>query len=129
MWVNSRTKGLILAALLPAFVLTYWHLPQNFDLAVTDQGIHEIEHLSYLTIGGLVGLSVYAVPKKLRIMLLYIGFMQLGMMGSMMLVWPPGFYTIYSASQNVEMNTFMMLTGAAGVSILSYWVVKMLDII
>jgi cytochrome c oxidase assembly factor CtaG len=124
---NTRTRGLILAGLIPAIAFFYWHLPTNFDLAVTNGYVHIFEHLTYIIAGSLVGLSIVAIPSKFRIVLLEFGFMQAGMMGSMMVVWPY-FYTAYSAAQNSQMDTAIMLFGAFGVLITSTWMIKILEI-
>ena len=77
----------------------------------------------------LAGLSLIYVPRKFRVLLLYFAFMSVGMMGSMMLVWSPGFYTVYSPSQNTDMNTFMMMFGAFGIIGTSSYLLKVMDVI
>jgi cytochrome c oxidase assembly factor CtaG len=128
MKTNLKTKGLVLGAAIPAVVVTFWHWPSNFDLAVTNPYVHIIEHLSFILAGGLVGLSIIAIPSKIRIILLYVGFMQAGMMGSMMLVWPY-FYTTYSPVQNTQMDAAMMLFGAFGIIASSSALLKRFDVI
>jgi cytochrome c oxidase assembly factor CtaG len=125
---NLKTKGLVLGALIPAIILAFWHWPSNFELALSNAYIHILEHLSFIFAGGLVGMSIVAIPSKFRIVLLYIGFMQAGMMGSMMLVWPY-FYPSYSATQNTAMDTAMMLFGAFGVIACSSALLKRMDVI
>ncbi|MGI0084106.1 MAG: cytochrome c oxidase assembly protein [Nitrososphaerales archaeon] len=125
---NTRTKGLVFAVLVPSFVFSYWHFPPNFDLAVVNGYVHILEHFSYIIAGSLVGLSIIAIPRKLRVILLAIGFMQAGMMGSLMTL-GTSFYTAYSATQNMQMGTAIMLFGAAGILITSSWLAKVLDIL
>jgi putative membrane protein len=125
---NSRTDGLFFAAVIPAIVFTYWHYPPTFDLAVTNGYVHILEHLSYIIAGGLVGLSINALTRKTRIILLYVGLMMLGMMGSMMIVFP-SFYPVYSGIQNTDMETAMMLIGGIGIMAMSSWMLKAFDII
>ena len=125
---NSRTKGLILAAVVPGIVWGFWHYPPNFDLASTTLIPHLLEHLSYIVSGSMVGLSIVAIPRRWKIGLLYFAFMQAGMMGSMMLVWP-SFFDVYSAAQNTTMDTAMMMLGALGILGLSSTMLKQLDIV
>ncbi|MCL5069275.1 MAG: cytochrome c oxidase assembly protein [Thaumarchaeota archaeon] len=124
---NTKTRGLILGAVIPAIAISYWHFPSNFDLAVLNENVHVIEHLTYIMAGSLIGLSLVAIPSKIRIVLLVIAFMEAGMMGSMMLVWPY-FYPVYSSAQNLQMDTALMLLGAFGVLGTSSWLLKALDI-
>ena len=125
---NSETKGLIFAALIPLAVFAFWHFPQNFDLAVTNDHVHILEHLSYIISGGLLGAAVLVVPRKFKALLLVLAFMQAGMMGSMMLVWPH-FYSVYSAAQNSEMDSALMLFGAIGLISTGSWFLKVVDVI
>ncbi|HKW05321.1 MAG TPA: DUF1404 family protein [Nitrososphaerales archaeon] len=125
---NTKTKGLILAVIVPAIVFIYWHYPPNFDLAVTNEGIHATEHLCYILAGSLVGLSIVAIPFKLRVVLLAISFMQAGMMGSMMTL-GTSFFTTYSPAQNMEMGTAILLFGAIGLLGTSSWLLRVLDIL
>jgi cytochrome c oxidase assembly factor CtaG len=126
--LNTTTKGLVFAGLIPAIVFSYWHFPPNFDLAATNGLVHISEHLSYIVSGSLVGASILAIPRKFRAALLVFGFMTAGMMGSMMLVWPD-FYTAYSTAQNTQMESSLMLFGAVGMIGTSSWFLKMLDVI
>jgi cytochrome c oxidase assembly factor CtaG len=128
MKANVKTRGLFLGALVPAFILTFWHWPSNFEFAVSNLSAHIVEHFSFMLAGGLVGMSILAIPSKLRIILLYIAFMQAGMMGSMMLVWPY-FYPTYSALQNTEMDSAMMMLGALGIIASSSALLKRMDVI
>ncbi len=125
---NTKTKGLVFAAVVPAFVFAYWHFPSNFDLALVNGNVHILEHFSYIVAGSLVGLSIIAIPKKYKVVLLEFGFMEAGMMGSMMVLWP-SFFPAYSAAQNADMDTALMLFGAVGIVATSSWMLKVLDII
>lgn len=129
MKLNNSTKGVVFVVVFPALMFAYWHLPGNFDLAVQNESVHAIEHLGYVTVGSLAGLSIQAVSRKWRVILLYVGFMNLGMMGSMWIVWRPGYFPIYSYSANLEMGTAVMLFGALGVVATSSWLLRVMDII
>jgi hypothetical protein len=127
--ISRKSRGILFAVIFPSIILTFWNLPWNFDLAATDLLAHLLEHISYMLAGMLIGLSIPDIPKKLKIVLLWVAFMQMGMMGSMMLVWEPGFYTAYPAIQNQIVNTAMMLIGAAGVSVMSVYLLKEMDVV
>jgi len=125
---NTRTKGLIFVAVIPAIAFSFWHFPPNFDLAATNTYAHIAEHFSYIISGSLVGAALLAVPRKFKAGLLVLGFMQAGMMGSMMLVWPQ-FYLAYSVAQNTQMDSALMLFGALGIICTGSWFLKILDVI
>jgi cytochrome c oxidase assembly factor CtaG len=127
--ISKKSRGMVFAVIFPSIIITFWNLPWNFDFAATDVLAHLLEHISYMLAGILIGISIPEIPKKLRIVLLWVAFMQMGMMGSMMLVWEPGFYTAYPAIQNQIVNTSMMLIGAAGVSVMSVYLLKEMDVV
>lgn len=129
MKANSSTKGVAFVVVVPAVVFAYWHVPQNFDLAVQNDYVHGIEHFGYIAAGTLAGMSVQAVSRKWRVVLVYLGFMNLGMMGSMWTVWRPGYFPIYTYAANLEMGTAMMVFGALGVILTSSWLLKAIDVI
>ncbi len=126
---NLPTKGLIFALVVPSALLLYWNNPPVFDATVSNLGLRYASDTSYLVAAILAGLSVSFIPRKFRVLLLYLAFMSVGMMGSMMLVWQPGFYTAYSPSQNTSMNTFLMLFGAVGAIATSSWLLKIMDVL
>lgn len=125
---NTKTRGLVLAGLLPAIIIAYWHIPSVFDYAATNAVPHIIEHFSYIIAGNFVGLSIRAIPRKWKIILTYFAFMQAGMMGSMMLLWPHT-YVVYSTVQNLDMDSAMMLFGAVGILLTSSSLLRHLDVI
>ncbi|MDG6922012.1 MAG: DUF1404 family protein, partial [Nitrososphaerota archaeon] len=113
--VNRSTRGLIFVLLIPSILAVYWNYPPTFDTTAQNILLRYSSDLSYLVAAILAGFAVVHVGKKLKVLLLYFAFMSVGMMGSMMLVWQPGFYTFYSAVQNTDMSTFMMMFGAFGI--------------
>jgi hypothetical protein len=127
--INLPSKGLIFALILPAAVLLYWNYPPVLDSTVGNIFLRYACDLSYVISAILAGVAITFIPRKFRVMLLYLAFMSAGMMGSMMLTWQPGFYTAYSPSQNLAMNTFLMLFGAVGAIATSSWLLKVMDVL
>lgn len=126
--INTKTRGLIFVMLLPAILFVYWNIPSTFDLTAQNIFLRYASDLSYLAVATLAGISLMYVPKKFRIILLYFAFMSAGMSGSMMVIWTPGFYTVYSPVQNTDMNTFLMMFGAFGTIGMSTYLLKVLDV-
>ena len=127
--INRLSRGFLFALIVPAIVIVYWNNPVVFDNTAIDIYTRYLSDATYLVVAILAGTAITYVPSKLRVILLFFAFMNVGMMGSMMLVWPPGFYTAYSAAQNNAMNTFMMLFGAVGILGTSGWLLKVWDVI
>jgi hypothetical protein len=127
--LNKRNKGVVFAMLVPSIVVAYWSFPSIFDATATNIFIRYQSDLTYLFVAILAGTAITFIPRRFKILLLYFAFTSVGMMGSMMLVYPQGFYSAYSASQNATMATFMMLFGAAGIFGGSPWLLKVMDVI
>lgn len=127
--LNRATKGFFMGLVIPLFVFTYWNLPANFDPTATSVLLRYEAYLCYVVVACFAGIAVAYTPKLLRIALLLFAFLSVGMMGSMMLVWQPGFYTAYSASQNFQSNSFLMVVGALGELLGGAWSLKALDVI
>jgi hypothetical protein len=126
--INRQSKGLIFAIVIPSILLAYWNYPTNLDLTATNIVARYASEILYVACAVLAGTSIGYIPGKFRVLLLLFAFMSIGMMGSMMVVYQPGFYAAYSPAQNTTMNTFMMLFGAVGVVVVSPWLMKVLDI-
>ncbi|MDA4124469.1 MAG: DUF1404 domain-containing protein [Thaumarchaeota archaeon] len=129
MVANTKTRGVVFVVALPAITFAYWHVPLNFDLAVQNESVHVLEHLTYIVSGSLVGLSFQAIKPKWQVSLLYVAFMHAGIMGSIWSVWTPPYFPLYSSAANIDMDTTLLVFGAIGVVVTSSWMLKVLDII
>lgn len=122
-------KSVIMGLLIPGAVLAYWNFPVNFDATVGSTALRYFADMTYILAGVLAGTAVSTMPRGFRAGALIITFLSVGMMGSMMLVWQPGFYTAYPAAQNLDSNAFLMGVGALGVLISGSWTLKVLDVV
>jgi hypothetical protein len=127
--VDHWGRSILLGIILPGIVLTYWNFPVALDATFADIGLRYASYASYIAIGVLAGIAVPTMPTGLRAGILILTFLSVGMMGSMMLVWQPGFYTAYSPAQNLDSNTFLMGMGALGVLVSGSWTMKILGIV
>ena len=130
-WTRTKRWGrsILLGLIVPGAVLAFWNFPSNFDATVASTALRYVSDLTYILVGILVGATVSIMPRGFRAGALILTFLSVGMMGSMMLVWQPGFYTAYSPSQNLDSNSFLMGVGALGVIASGSWTLKVLDIV
>jgi cytochrome c oxidase assembly factor CtaG len=124
-WGGSALRAIVV----PGAVLAFWNYPPNFDATVASIVLRYSADFTYLLVGVLVGTTVSMMPRGFRAGALLLTFLSVGMMGSMMLVWQPGFYTVYSPAQNLYSNSFLMGMGAVGVLVTGSWTMKILDIV
>jgi Protein of unknown function (DUF1404) len=126
---KNWTRSLVFGLIIPTAVLAYWNFPATFDVTASNVGMRYLADGTYILMGVLIGTAVTSMPTGLRAGLLLLTFLSVGMMGSMMLVWQPGFYTAYSPGQNLQSNTFLMLLGSSGILISGAWTLRILSII
>jgi Protein of unknown function (DUF1404) len=126
---KSWGRSVILGLLVPGIGLAFWNFPPTFDLTVASTALRYASDLTYIAVGIVAGMTVTTMPRAFRASALILAFLSVGMMGSMMLVWQPGFYAAYSPAQNLASNTFLMGIGALGVIISGSWTLKVLDVV
>jgi plastocyanin len=67
---NSTPVGLAVVIV----IITYWHLPANWDAAVLNPYIHAVEHLSFLLSGIIIGSTLQTLSDRTKIDVLVLGF-------------------------------------------------------
>lgn len=111
--ILSRLRGTALpglGALAVLGLLAFWHLPLSWDAAILNPGIHAIEHLSFLTIGFMIGSLLLMLSDRSKVGLLLLGvFAQLGY--GWVLVTGMSVYSLYSLSQQSSLGVAMLLSG------------------
>ncbi len=55
-------------------IITFWHLPENWDAAVLNPSIHAVEHFSFLLVGILIGSTLQTLSDRAKIDVLILGF-------------------------------------------------------
>ena len=90
-------------------LLAYWHIPENFDGASLNPGLHIVMHLSFAAVGGLIFLNLKVVSRA-EIMahtLLLMHVMLIG--GILLIVTSEHLYAAYPFAQQAEAGLFMAL--------------------
>ncbi len=67
---NSAFAGLAVIIV----IITFWHLPANWDAAVLNPSIHAVEHFSFLLVGILIGSTLQTLSDRAKIDVLLLGF-------------------------------------------------------
>jgi len=67
---NSAFVGLALIIV----IITFWHLPSNWDAAVLNPSIHAVEHFTFLLVGILIGSTLQTLSDRAKIDVLLLGF-------------------------------------------------------
>ncbi|MCH8022338.1 MAG: cytochrome c oxidase assembly protein [Thaumarchaeota archaeon] len=68
--IAVNKKGVVGIAII-SILLVYWHMPENFTLAVLSQIIHHQMHFSFILIGGIM-LALTKVLSRVRLLVLLI---------------------------------------------------------
>jgi plastocyanin len=67
---NSAFVGLAVIIV----IITFWHLPANWDAAVLNPLIHAVEHSSFLLVGIIIGSTLQTLSDRAKIDVLLLGF-------------------------------------------------------
>ncbi len=91
-------------------LVVFWHIPIFFDAGVANDTLHLLVHVSFLTSGALLGLSVGGLGEVGRglVLALTVAAMPLWSFASL-----AGLFTAYPASQQAIAGTVMFLIDAA----------------
>jgi len=55
-------------------IITFWHIPSNWDAAVLNPSIHAVEHSTFLLVGILIGSTLQTLTDRAKIDVLLLGF-------------------------------------------------------
>jgi putative membrane protein len=98
--LRALGRSAAVAGVLQAAVIWGWHLPAAFDLALRDDTVHRLEHLSFLLAGLLFWRTVAAAREReaLRAVLwLFLTLLHSGMLGALLTFAPRPLYASYAA--------------------------------
>jgi len=101
-----------LALAVSALALVFWHLPEPWDEAVINPGIHFVEHFCFLGVGLLCGSWLLLLSDSGKIGALMAAFF--GHMGYAVVLispWGTQVYSLYALSDQVTLGWVLLLTG------------------
>jgi cytochrome c oxidase assembly factor CtaG len=93
----GRSPGI--AGLVQAVVLWFWHLPAAFDLALRDDAVHRLEHLSFFAAGMLFWRAIVAArhaDEGRAVLALFVTVLHSGMLGALLTFAPRLLYASYA---------------------------------
>lgn len=103
-WVRKLERRLrqpVLAWTIGTAVLVFWHIPRFYDLTIANEGIHVLEHLSFLVAFTIFWWPVLAPREESRlkplasVIYLFAGMAANSILGIVITFAPAGFYTAY----------------------------------
>ena len=98
-------------------VFVFWHIPKYFDLAVRDETVHAVEHLTFILSGGLIFEGAKSFTPSGRIYLFALASTAMLVFGGYMVIDTGAIYTSYPMDQQVwagaGMLAEMVMMGAA----------------
>ncbi len=109
-WVMRTSRALLVAGhrtnpgglpsiLFAAGVAVLWHIPYFFNLAVQDDFVHALEHLSFLLAGGGVGFGLHQMKKWTRLISLLIAELTMLFLAVAIVVFELHVYQVYPREQ------------------------------
>ena len=91
-----------------ASTFVFWHIPQYFNLAVEDETVHAIEHLTFILSGGLIVEGAKSLGSSSKVYLFALASSAMLVFGGYMVFDTGGIYTAYPAGQQVWAGAGML---------------------
>ena len=89
-------------------ILSYWHLPENFDSAVLTEEIHIMMHISFILLGVIVFMNIKAISKGELLIHVFALMTAMVAWGVVLITTPEHLYSSYPMIQQAEAGTAMV---------------------
>jgi hypothetical protein len=110
--VNVKAnRGGLLGVLISASLLTLWHIPRFWDLALQNEVIHAVEHLSLLLAAGAIVFSLPMMPSALKYGLFLVLMVLASLLTLSLWVAETPVYTTYTVEELSELGKYHFLFG------------------
>src|SRR3972149_2090669 len=107
--VNSTVSRRGIVAFVVAAVFTaYWHIPENFNTAVLNEGAHIEMHFTFLVVGSLIFVGSKLLTKRMRHIAPIIVGKAMGLYGAFLLFTPSYVYSVYPLGEQSEAGLVMV---------------------
>ena len=108
--VNSTVSRRGIVAFVVAAVFTaYWHIPENFNTAVLNEGAHIEMHFTFLVVGSLIFVGSKLLTKRMRHIAPIIVGKAMGLYGAFLLFTPSYVYSVYPLGEQSEAGLVMVV--------------------
>lgn len=114
---KSKRNALLGFAVLSILVI-FWHLPNNWDAAVTSFWTHVLEHVCFLFVGLLVGIVVPMFNDSTKVMIALLAISGHMFYGFTLYVTPTSVYPLYPVSQQAELG--LLLFAPSPIYVIAY---------
>lgn len=106
--VLGRVPGL-LWLVIAVGLMTFWHMPEVFDLASVNQNMHILQHISFVTVGATGFITTRVFGDSFRILLLFMLIGMMGFAGLIFLVLDGPIYGAYSVTDHRTTGDYMII--------------------
>lgn len=106
---RADPKG-YLSLVFSAAIVVFWHIPLFFNLAVLDDVVHIVEHLSFSLAGGAVGFALHSMGKWTRLGSLLIAELTMLLFASFLIVFQLHVYQVYPREHEFVFGIGMVYT-------------------
>lgn len=107
--IRHRTRYLWF--LTGVFLMILWHIPFVFDIALYDDLVHLLQHISFI----FIGVCIYKIIKSFDFSILIIFFILcggvMGIMGLALILTKNAIYSFYTIQSHIDAGNYMIVTG------------------
>ncbi|MFQ5553442.1 MAG: DUF1404 family protein [Thermoplasmata archaeon] len=105
---RKTNPGGYVSLLVAAGLLVFWHIPFFFNLAVVDDAVHILEHLSIIVAGGAVGFGLPLMSKWTRLGVVLITVLSALFLSVILVVFELHVYEVYPREHELVFGVAMI---------------------
>ncbi|MFQ5986539.1 MAG: DUF1404 family protein [Thermoplasmata archaeon] len=105
---RQANPGGYVSLLVAAALLVFWHIPFFFNLAVVDDAVHILEHLSFLVAGGAVGFGLPLMSRWTRLGAILIAVFSALFLSVILVVFELHVYEVYPREHELVFGVAMI---------------------
>ncbi len=98
---HQANPGGLPSILFAAVLVVFWHIPYFFNLAVIDDFVHVLEHLSFVLAGGAIGFGLRQTSKWTRLGGLIVAELAMLFLAVVLVVFELHVYQVYPRDQEM----------------------------
>jgi len=108
--IFSLNKYPLLWLFIAIDIMIFWHIPIFFDLAVLDNFVHILQHISFMIVGLSVFMALRNFGESLHLFLLISLIGMMGLSGVLFSIIGDHIYLVYDIQKHNEAGFYMVLT-------------------
>lgn len=129
-WINIARKiysirPKVIWILFTIYFLIFWHIPFNFDQALSNDGLHILQHISFIATGSCMFIAMRVYGELFNILLIFSIVGMMGLVGIIFTVLDNPIFHLYSLDSHRNTGNYMLILSIVlGVILFPIYLIK-----